>query len=69
MNKEKILSEPQETESVPVDEKNETIHFPWAMAIIIGVLMLLIIACFVVIMILGPGDPVTSSSQISESLL
>ena len=69
MNKEKILSEPQETESVPVDEKNETIHFPWAMAIIIGVLMLLIIACFVVVMILGPGDPVTSSSQISESLL
>ena len=69
MEKEKILNEPQETEVVPIDEKKETIHFPWTMAIIIGVLMLLIIACFVVVMILGPGDPVTSSSQISESLL
>ena len=69
MEEEKKVNEPQETEVVPIDEKKETIHFPWTMAIIIGVLMLLIIACFVVIMILGPGDPVTSSSQISESLL
>lgn len=69
MEKEKILNEPQETEVVPIDEKKETIHFPWTMAIIIGVLMLLIIACFVVVMILGPGDSLTSSSQISESLL
>ena len=59
----------EETEVVPVNEKLETIHFPWTIAIIIGVLILLIIACFVVIMILGPEDPVTSSSQISESLL
>ena len=65
MEEEKKVNEPQETEVVPVDEKVETIHFPWAIAIIIGVLMLLIIACFVVVMILGPGDPVTSSSQIS----
>ena len=65
MEEEKKVNEPQETEVVPVDEKAETIHFPWAIAIIIGVLMLLIIACFVVVMILGPGDPVTSSSQIS----
>ena len=57
----------EETEAVPVDHKKETIHFPWAIAIIIGVLMLLIIACFIVVMILGPGDPVTSSSQISGS--
>ena len=57
----------EETEAVPVDPKKETIHFPWAIAIIIGVLMLLIIACFIVVMILGPGDPVTSSSQISGS--
>ena len=59
----------EETEVVPVDEKLETIHFPWTIAIIIGVLILLIIACFVVIMILGPEDPVTSSSQISGSSL
>ena len=59
----------EETEAVPVDEKTETIHFPWAMAIIIGVLMLLIIACFIVVMVLGPEDPVTSSSQISGSSL
>ena len=57
----------QETETVPIDEKHETIHFPWAVAIIIGVLMLLIIACFIVIMVLGPEDPVTTSSQISGS--
>ena len=69
MEEEKKVNEPQETEVVPVDGKVETIHFPWAIAIIIGVLMLLIIACFVVVMILGPGDSVTSSSQISESLL
>ena len=42
----------EETEEVPVDGKIETIHFPWAVAIIIGVLMLLIIACFIVIWVL-----------------
>lgn len=67
VEEENKIEEPQETEAVPVDEKKETIHFPWAMAIIIGVLMLLIIACFIVVMVLGPGDPVTSSSQISGS--
>ena len=69
MSEEKKTNELEETEVVPVDDKKETIHFPWAMAIIIGVLMALIIACFIVIMVLGPQDPVTSSSQISESLL
>ena len=42
----------EETESVPIDERKETIHFPWAIAIIIGVLALLIIACFIVIWVL-----------------
>ena len=56
------------TESVPVDEKKETIHFPWFIAIIIGVLMVLIIACFIVVMVLGPGDPVSSSSQINVKM-
>ena len=69
MSEEKKTNELEETEVVPVDDKKETIHFPWAMAIIIGVLMVLIIACFIVIMVLGPQDSVTSSSQISESLL
>lgn len=58
-----------ETESVPIDEKTETIHFPWTIAIIIGVLMVLMIACFIVIMVLGPGDAATSSSQIDVSSL
>ena len=58
----------EETESVPIDPNKETIHFPWTIAIIIGVLMLLIIACFIVIMIIGPEDPATSSSEISTVL-
>ena len=64
-NKERPTSELEATEVVPIDEKRETIQFPWAIAIIIGVLMVLIIACFIVIMILGPEDPATSSSEIS----
>ena len=55
----------EEVEESEVSDKPEAIHFPWTIAIIIGVLMLLIIACFIVVMVLGPGDPVTSSSQIS----
>lgn len=39
-------------QSVEIDSKRETIHFPWAMAIIMGVLMLAIIFCFVMILIL-----------------
>ena len=57
----------EETESYPIDSKRETIHFPWAIAIIMGVLMVIIIVCLVVIMVLGPGDPVTSSSSIAGS--
>ena len=67
-NKVKPTSELEATESVPVDEKKETIHFPWTIAIIIGVLMVLIIACFIVVMVLGPGDPVSSSSQINVKM-
>ena len=55
------------TEVVPVDQKRETITFPWGMAIIMGVLMLCIIVCFIVVMILGPVDPAASSSAISSS--
>jgi len=67
-NKVKPTSELEATESVPVDEKKETIHFPWTIAIIIGVLMVLIIACFIVVMVLGPQDPVSSSSQINVKM-
>ena len=67
-NKVKPTSELEATESVPVDEKKETIHFPWTIAIIIGVLMVLIIACFIVVMVLGPQDPVSSSSQITVKM-
>ena len=67
-NKVKPTSELEATESVPVDEKKETIHFPWFIAIIIGVLMVLIIACFIVVMVLGPQDPVSSSSQINVKM-
>ena len=45
-------TELEETEVVPVDEKRETIHFPWFIAIVMGVLMVLIIACFIVIKVL-----------------
>ena len=55
------------TEEVPVDPKRETIHFPWGIAIIMGVLMLCIIACFIVVMILGPVNTSSSSSAISSS--
>lgn len=55
------------TETVPVDPKRETITFPWGMAIIMGVLMLCIIACFIVVMILGPVNSTSSSSLISSS--
>ena len=55
----------EEANPSETNESPEKIHFPWTIAIIIGVLMVLIIACFIVVMILGPVNPVTSSSQIS----
>lgn len=55
----------EEAETTEDSQNPEKIHFPWTIAIIIGVLMALIIACFIVVMILGPVNPVTSSSQIS----
>ena len=67
-NKVKPTSDLEATEEVPLDEKRETFQFPWTIAIMIGVLMVLIIACFIVIMILGPEDPATSSSEISTVL-
>ena len=68
-NKPRPTNDLEETEAVPIDERKETIHFPWAIGIVMGVLMVLIIACFIVIMILGPEDPVTTSSEIISSSL
>ena len=42
----------QETEAVPVDEKIETIHFPWFIAIVIGFLMLAIVGLIIAIKII-----------------
>ena len=68
MEEEKKELEVEESETPPLEERKETFHFPWTIAIMIGVLMVLIIACFIVIMILGPEDPATSSSEISTVL-
>lgn len=61
---ERKTEELEATETVPVDPRRETIHFPWGMAIIMGILMLCIIACLIVIMVLGPVNPAASSSSI-----
>ena len=42
----------EETETVPIDEKIETIHFPWFIAIVMGVLMIAIIALVIVIKVI-----------------
>ena len=45
-------TELEETEAAPIDEKRETIHFPWFMAIIMGALILIIIGLFIAIKII-----------------
>ena len=52
MEEEKKSEELEETEVTPIDEKRETIHFPWFMAIVMGVLMLAIIGLFIAIKII-----------------
>lgn len=52
MSEERKDEELEPTESYPIDHKRETINFPWAIAIIMGVLMVLIIACFIIIKVL-----------------
>ena len=42
----------EETETAPIDEKRETIHFPWFIAIVIGVLMLAIIGLIIAIKVI-----------------
>ena len=52
MDEEEKVNEPEETEAYPIDPKRETIHFPLAITIIMGVLVLLIAACFIIIWVL-----------------
>lgn len=54
---EKIIDVPQEAidpegEGYPVDPKTETIKLPWSILIICGILIVLMVVCFVVIMML-----------------
>ena len=49
MEEERKDKDLEPTESYPVDHRKETIHFPWGIAIVMGVLMALIIACFIII--------------------
>ena len=56
------------TEVAPIDEKRETIRFPWFIAIIMGILMVAIIACFIVVMILGPVQVDTSTTSSIQSI-
>lgn len=51
MEEEKKTSELEETETVPIDEKKETIHFPALGAVIIGVLMVAIVVFFILAMV------------------
>ena len=52
MEEERKTQELEETESCPIDKRRETIQFPWGIAIFMGVLMALIIGCFVIVMVL-----------------
>ena len=49
---EKKTEELDETEMVPINERKETIQFPWGIAIFIGILMVLIIACLIAIILI-----------------
>lgn len=69
MDEKKILGEMEETESAPIDEKRETINFPWLAAIIIGVLMILIVACIIVIKVLEPNGSSDSSASLAAKII
>ena len=42
----------EEADVSEMESEKETTHFPWTIAIIVGVLALLITACFIVIWVL-----------------
>ena len=65
MKKKEQLPEPEVDESVLTEEQKEGLHppFPWKWAIFVGVVLTLIVVCFLVIYLLGgPTDPSASSS-------
>ena len=52
MSEERKTKDLEPTEVAPIDEKRETIHFPWFIAIVIGVLMVAIIGLIIAIKII-----------------
>ena len=65
-NKPRPTSQLEAAVEIPVNEETETTEFPWKTgAIIVGVLIALIVICFIVVMVLGPEDVLPPSSQIS----
>ena len=65
-NKPRPTSKLEATVEIPVNEETETTEFPWKTGVIImGVLVALIVICFIVVMVLGPEDVLPPSSQIS----
>ena len=58
-----------EEEKIVEEEQKPHFSFPWGAAITIAVLMVLVITCLVVLLVLGPQEEVTSSSQIAVSSL
>ena len=65
-NKPRPTNQLEATVEIPVNEETETTEFPWKTGVIImGVLVALIVICFIVVMVLGPEDVLPPSSQIS----
>jgi len=52
-NRERKTEELEPSEQVPVNDKIETIHFPWSIAVIMGFLMVVIITLIVLIKVIG----------------
>ena len=59
----------EETEAAPIEAKKETIHFPWAIAIVIAVLIVCIVVFFVLAKVFEAKEAAASTSQIISSSL
>ena len=66
---EKKTNQLEETEAAPIEVKKETIHFPWAWAIIFGVIIVCMIVFFVLAKVFDAKETAASSSQIISSSL
>ncbi len=69
MEEEKKTNKLEETEAAPIEAKKETIHFPWAIAIIIGVLIVCMVVFFVLAKVFEAKEAAASTSQIISSSL